>query len=338
MEKDFNNFNKTLQNSSKNLHNSKFSELLVLDSESKGSDDKGSQETLLKSVRFLDEQQQDLWFDFKCYLTKCNQSHGSIRDKISYGKRYYHLLETKNAAELLVLSPDKKSHAMKALAALSKFLGKYDVWVDMIKKFQLKWSSNNKSIEVFKLIFNVDNQGNNLDMMLKWTREVISILPTDYQNIILFNTLTGLRPEEAQKAIWLIKTKENEYIDKDRGIARHYLYPHDFLRQTKNAYISIINEDIIKIARETPNKEHYYPSLRKRISIKNEFRMNMYYCRKIFATFLRNKGIEPEIVDLLQGRIPKSIFLRHYYRPDINEIITKKIRPVLESLRNEIIG
>ena len=60
--------------------------------------------------------------------------------------------------------------------------------------------------------------------------------------------------------------------------------------------------------------------------------MNMYYCRKIFATYLRNKGIEPELIDLLQGRLPKSIFLRHYYRPDINEIIGKKIGPVLEDL------
>jgi hypothetical protein len=53
---------------------------------------------------------------------------------------------------------------------------------------------------------------------------------------------------------------------------------------------------------------------------------------------LRNKGIEPEIIDLLQGRISRSVFVNHYYRPDINVIITKKIRPVLELLRNELIG
>jgi len=46
--------------------------------------------------------------------------------------------------------------------------------------------------------------------------------------------------------------------------------------------------------------------------------MNMNYCRKIFATYLRNRGIESEIIDLLQGRIPQSVFLRHYYRPNIN--------------------
>jgi hypothetical protein len=137
---------------------------------------------------------------------------------------------------------------MKALAALAKFLGKYDIWLDMIKRFQLKWSSDNKSIKTFKSLFDIENHGNNFDMMIKWIRDVLPILPKDYQNIILFNILTGLRPQEAQRAIWLIKTKEKEYIDIDKGIAKHYLYPDIFLRQTKNVYISIINDDILKIA------------------------------------------------------------------------------------------
>jgi hypothetical protein len=33
-----------------------------------------------------------------------------------------------------------------------------------------------------------------------------------------------------------------------------------------------------------------------------DFGMNMYYCPKVFATFLVKKGIEPEIIDPLQGR------------------------------------
>lgn len=104
----------------------------------------------------------------------------------------------------------------------------------------------------------------------------------------MFNTLTGLRPDEAQKSIWLIKTKENEYADIDRGILKHYQFPVVFLRQTKNAYVSVINEQILEIATNTPNRETYYNSLRKRISINNSFDMNMYYCRKVFGTFLRN--------------------------------------------------
>lgn len=60
--------------------------------------------------------------------------------------------------------------------------------------------------------------------------------------------------------------------------------------------------------------------------------MNMNYCRKIFATYLRTKGIEQEIIDLLQGRISKSIFVRHYYKPDFFKDNNKRIGQHLNNL------
>ncbi|HEX6293560.1 MAG TPA: integrase [Nitrososphaeraceae archaeon] len=62
--------------------------------------------------------------------------------------------------------------------------------------------------------------------------------------------------------------------------------------------------------------------------------MHMNYCHKIFATYLRNNGIEQEIIDLLQGRIPKSVFVRHYYRPDLQRF--EKIRELLDKLYEQI--
>ena len=53
---------------------------------------------------------------------------------------------------------------------------------------------------------------------------------------------------------------------------------------------------------------------------------------------IRDKEIEPEIIDLLQRRINSSVFVNHYYRPDINEIITKRIRPVLDELGKELVN
>ena len=135
----------------------------------------------------------------------------------------------------------------------------------------------------------------------------------------------------------VIKTKESEYVDKGRGILRHYQFPSVFLRQTKNAYVSIINDQILEIARTSPNKERYMAGLRKRV-LKKDYMMNMYYCRKVFATYLRNKGIEPEIIDLPEGRISSSVFVNHYYRPDINEIIIKRIRPLLDELMKELMN
>ncbi|HET6588727.1 MAG TPA: hypothetical protein VFG45_01030 [Candidatus Nitrosocosmicus sp.] len=286
--------------------------------------------TLPNSVRFSE---LNFWVNFKTYLINEQHSQASIRDRLSYAKRFYHIVERKDASSITTITPDVKTYVMKALAALSKFMGIYDDWLEIIKRYNLKWSNGNRSLTTFKQIF--EENADNLNSMIKCIKEVTSFLPLEYKNVLLFTTLTGLRPDEAQKAIWLIKTKESEYVDNDRGFLKHYQFPSIFLRQTKNTYVSIINDQILEIAKGVPTKERYLVGLRKRV-LKKGYKMNMYYCRKVFATYLRNNGIEPEIIDLLQGRISSSVFVNHYYRPDVNEIITKRIRPVLDELRNEM--
>jgi intergrase/recombinase len=63
--------------------------------------------------------------------------------------------------------------------------------------------------------------------------------------------------------------------------------------------------------------------------------MNMAYCRKIFATYLRTHSIEQDVIDLLQGRAPKSVFARHYFRPNFREE-KEKVTVCLENLYREI--
>jgi intergrase/recombinase len=43
--------------------------------------------------------------------------------------------------------------------------------------------------------------------------------------------------------------------------------------------------------------------------------MNMHLCRKVFASYLRKEGIQPEVVDMLQGRVSPSILTRYYLVP-----------------------
>jgi hypothetical protein len=118
---------------------------------------------LLNSVR---NKSQDLWTDFKSYLIAQKQSKSSIRNKVGYAQRFCHILESKDARELLQLSHGAKTHTMKALASLAKFLGKYDLWLDIIKKYQIKWAESDKSIKVFKSIFYSENNGDSLDKMI----------------------------------------------------------------------------------------------------------------------------------------------------------------------------
>ena len=63
----------------------------------------------------------------------------------------------------------------------------------------------------------------------------------------------------------------------------------------------------------------------------------MLYCRKIFATFLRLSGVEQEMADLLQGRIPRDVFVRHYFRPNFakeNERVAIAVENLYEKIRD----
>ena len=165
--------------------------------------------------------------------------------------------------------------------------------------------------------------------------ELCSWVPSEYEDIILFTTLTGLRPDESIKALSLLKDGSTEYINCERMMRLHCRFPDMFLRVSKKGFVNILNKDILEIGYTTPVNIRY-SAVRKRLKGLN-ISMHMYYCRKVFATYLRNKGIEPEIIDLFQGRISDSVSVNHYYRPDINEIVSKRIRPVLDESRKELI-
>jgi hypothetical protein len=210
-------------------------------------------------------------------------------------------------------------------------MGCNDSWRDCIKKHNISWSAGNNSLVIFEKIVNNTNYSD----MPNWIRNTIGILSSPFSNLIVFNTLVGLRPSESMKCLEIIQKQVDDYWNKDRSILEHYKFPNEFIRRTKNVYISVVTPSIMNIAHECPTKMNYN-SLKLMLKRKR-IPMNMYYCRKVFATYLRNKGIEPEIIDLLQGRISSSVFVNHSYRPDINELITNRIRPVLEDLYNELI-
>lgn len=55
----------------------------------------------------------------------------------------------------------------------------------------------------------------------------------------------------------------------------------------------------------------------KRHSKENKLKMRLNELRDNFATFMVWNGLIREEVDLLQGRFGKSIFVRHYFSPAI---------------------
>jgi intergrase/recombinase len=159
-------------------------------------------------------------------------------------------------------------------------------------------------------------------------------MPEPQANLFVFNTLTGLRPIEVSKCIGLVHSNLENYWNKEKGILEHYKFPNEFIRRTKKVFISVVDKPLIALAKNCP--QHISYNALKLMLKRKGLDMNMYYCRKVFATYLRDGGVAPEIIDLLQGRISSSVFVRHYYRPDSTKF--DDIRKKLEKLHDLLVN
>ena len=139
-----------------------------------------------------------------------------------------------------------------------------------------------------------------------------------------FNLLTGLRKEESINSFNLILQlfkdgKLGEYYNQELEVLEHFKYGDLFLRHTKNCYISIVNQDLVnQVSNSQPVT---YSAIRKRLTRKGQL-LRIKELRSYFATYLRNHGILAEYVGQIQGRIPKSVFARHYLKvEDLKELV-----------------
>ncbi|HEU4444240.1 MAG TPA: hypothetical protein VFR94_06175 [Nitrososphaeraceae archaeon] len=69
------------------------------------------------------------WIAFKEYLSKTYNSPNSVKIRLCYAKKFYHVLLENNAQDLWAIeSQEKGLNIMKSLTVLSKYLGCYDRW------------------------------------------------------------------------------------------------------------------------------------------------------------------------------------------------------------------
>jgi hypothetical protein len=185
------------------------------------------------------------WDQFKQFLLQRTNSK-TTAERLRYSKQFVSVLQTGDAQPLLQVTPDKRIHAMKGLASLSRFLGRYDTWLQIRQRYNLKWSTGNESLATFERFF---DDSKTLDSMLQWVKQAIRVLPAPMAAIIKFNVLTGLRPNEAIAAVRLLNTplRSNDlkggYYNPERQALEHFRFPEIFLRRTKSAYISIITKE-----------------------------------------------------------------------------------------------
>jgi hypothetical protein len=278
------------------------------------------------------------WYQFHSFLLQ-SMTPKTAEDRLRYAKQFVDVLvaETPKSAQSLVqLTPNKRIHIMKALSSLAKFTGRSNQWREIIQQYQLSWSTGTEKIDAFERFF---DDSITLDTMIGWLREALHHpqrqLPAHFANIFLFCTLTGMRASECLAAVRLIKDFETckRYYDAKNHVLRHYLFADTFIRRTKAIYISIIDDEILEIARKVgriPTLNTLKNSTRRR-----HLSMRLKFCRKIHASYLRqNGGIEAEIVDLLEGRVPRSVFARHYLTPTSD--YRQKVLAAVAKLKSEL--
>lgn len=122
---------------------------------------------------------------------------------------------------------------MKGLTALSKYLGCYDSWLQTRKRYNLKWTTGEESLQALHRYF---DDSLSFDVMLQKVKEMIRLLGGFMGQIVKFAVLTGLRPSEAVESVRLLSLRsEIKYYNPERQALEHFRFPSVFLRKTKKA-------------------------------------------------------------------------------------------------------
>ena len=258
------------------------------------------------------------WNDFKDYVFK-KYAKSWARTVYSYAKKYAELVDNPSIVE--TFSGSKKNSVLKSLVALSKFYGFYPEFKQRIEDYGIKYSRTS-SIDSFFRIFNNNNKN-----ILVWYQKAANVLNDVCSTYLKFLVMSGLRPSEGIESFNLIRTRLEEYYNVEFGILEHFRFKDTFLRNTKNVFITIIPEALIQ---EIAEKEKVtYPMVTKKLQ-RNGLHIKLNNLRDYYATFMVRHGLIKEEVDLLQGRIGKSIFVRHYWSPAIKELKQRVIKALNE--------
>jgi len=250
------------------------------------------------------------WLSFKEHLQR-HYRPITAKSRYQYALRYHQLLIDADFSTLNLRSDHTRLHILKALCTLSKFLGKYNEFRSLMKKYGLKWSIDNKDDLIIARMLKPLNSAS----VIEWIKEVYSGVPEvkPYIDLMLF---TGLRPLEGIDSCNLIiqlqkDNRLNEYYDLNQQMLQHFRYREIFIRRSKKTYISFVPYEILKpifncksIVRRT-----FYKYLEKK-------RLPVRFCdiREYWATQM-SRSLSRVEIDFLQGRVSGNIFMVNYFNP-----------------------
>jgi intergrase/recombinase len=250
------------------------------------------------------------WNEFKRFLSK-SCSEKTAGDRIRYAKKYGFCLANRDFSVLNSLSDSKRTHSLKALSLLSKFLGVYDDFRRLKEAYGLKWRNMNAEELILSRMQKTRENGS----VINWVKEVKVKLPL-LEIFMDFYLISGLRFNEAIKSYDLIielsaKGDLDRYYDNEKQVLEHYRFKSLFIRRTKKVFLSYVPDRTIrKICRKEKLSVFQVVHLIRRKLLQSRFGD----VREYFASFMTG-FLNPAEIDFLQGRVSTSVFMRNYFNP-----------------------
>jgi hypothetical protein len=237
-----------------------------------------------------------------------------------------------NPFKLLSLKPSVRRNALKSMVCLSKFLGCYEEYKVKLKSYGIKWSNEDTAFNGFLSIFSKQH-----DTLGAWVKQIQPLTSDSEKLFLRFLASTGLRRTEAITAFNMvidlsINGKLGEYYNSELSVLEHYKHKV-FLRGTKNAYISFVPKELVdQICLSEKISYYAFHSRLNRKHIPLRFKE----LRSYHNSYLRKNGIISELVDVLAGRVPKSVFARHYLGEDL-KVFSGQVLTIESSLEKTLL-
>jgi hypothetical protein len=249
------------------------------------------------------------WSSFKEYLySKYAKSYALCI--FEHVQKYNHMLN--NVNDIMLVKPTIRNNIVNSLVVFSRYTGNYEQFKNELKIHGIK-KYKPDPIEAFTRIFN-SNAHNGLG---KWYNDALNALADNEKLYLRYMLLSGIRAMEGIHSFNILvdlgDKYTQEYFNTQTNFLEHFKYPKLFLRNSKNLYVSAVPKALLdEISKSSKVSYH---TITKKIH-RADLGMKIKRLRSYYATNMRQAGLLSEQIDLLQGRVGKSIFLAHYFKQD----------------------
>lgn len=251
------------------------------------------------------------WISFKAFLEKDHRPR--VADQLaSNAEKYRDCLFKRDFGIIRDLDDTVRRGAMCSLSALSKYLGCYDDFRQLVNCYGLKWTGKS-SDDIFIERLTRDSDP---EKIWNWIRDVKHHRP-ELSVFMDLLAVSGLRFSEGVNSFNLLvqlneegKLNSNYYVA-DKSTLEHFRFKELFIRKSKKAFISFVPGELVKeiVASQLLNSESIKTVVRRK-----HLPLRFGDIREAHGTFMI-RYLKKEEIDFLHGRVTSGVFMQHYFNP-----------------------